>query len=227
MMPNQVPEDAPVFVISVAAQLSGMHPQTLRTYDRLGLVNPDRTPGGGRRYSARDIVLLREIARLSAEGVNLAGIKRIIELTHQTEGLTAQVQALVEKVEASLRRLPAAAGATVAANPGMSMATVNVIEDADDIARDMGDQFVATEHLVVALAKAGETGQWLREAGATPDALVKAFPAIRGGNRRVTSQNPEDNYQALEKYGVDPTDPARSGKLGPVIGPDTESRPAI
>jgi MerR family transcriptional regulator/heat shock protein HspR len=100
MMPNQVPEDAPVFVISVAAQLSGMHPQTLRTYDRLGLVNPDRTPGGGRRYSARDIVLLREIARLSAEGVNLAGIKRIIELTHQTEVLTAQVQALVEELHA-------------------------------------------------------------------------------------------------------------------------------
>jgi ATP-dependent Clp protease ATP-binding subunit ClpB len=165
----------------------------------------------------------------------LEPVHLLAALLVQPDGMTgpllgavgADTAAIQAKVEASLRRLPAAAGATVAANPGMSMATVNVIEDADDIARDMGDQFVATEHLVVALAKAGETGQWLREAGATPDALVKAFPAIRGGNRRVTSQNPEDNYQALEKYGVDLTDAARSGKLDPVIGRDTEIRRVI
>ena len=79
-------EDAPVFVISVAAQLAGMHAQTLRQYDRLGLVSPGRTAGGGRRYSARDIALLREVQRLSQdEGVNLAGIKRIIELEEQVE----------------------------------------------------------------------------------------------------------------------------------------------
>src|SRR4051812_48126367 len=80
-MPPEGDEETPVFVISVAAQLAGMHAQTLRTYDRQGLVSPGRTPGGGRRYSMRDIALLREVQRLSQEdGVNLAGIKRIIEL---------------------------------------------------------------------------------------------------------------------------------------------------
>lgn len=81
-------EDAPVFVISVAAQLAGMHAQTLRQYDRLGLVTPGRAGGGGRRYSARDVALLREVQRLSQdEGVNLAGIKRIIELESQVDAL--------------------------------------------------------------------------------------------------------------------------------------------
>jgi MerR family transcriptional regulator/heat shock protein HspR len=79
-------DDTPVFVISVAAELSGMHPQTLRQYDRLGLVTPGRSGGGGRRYSARDVALLREVQRLSQEeGVNLAGIKRVIELENQVE----------------------------------------------------------------------------------------------------------------------------------------------
>jgi MerR family transcriptional regulator/heat shock protein HspR len=74
-------DDTPVYVISVAAQLSGLHPQTLRTYDRLGLVSPGRTAGRGRRYSMRDIVMLREIQRLSQEeGINLNGIKHILEL---------------------------------------------------------------------------------------------------------------------------------------------------
>ncbi|MFC6880411.1 MULTISPECIES: heat shock protein transcriptional repressor HspR [Actinomadura] len=74
-------DDTPVYVISVAAQLSGLHPQTLRTYDRMGLVCPGRTAGRGRRYSMRDIVMLREIQRLSQEeGINLSGIKHILEL---------------------------------------------------------------------------------------------------------------------------------------------------
>jgi MerR family transcriptional regulator/heat shock protein HspR len=74
-------DDTPVYVISVAAQLSGLHPQTLRAYDRLGLVSPGRTGGGGRRYSLRDVLILREVQRLSQEdGVNLSGIKRILEL---------------------------------------------------------------------------------------------------------------------------------------------------
>ena len=94
------PEDAPVFVISVAAELAGMHPQTLRQYDRLGLVNPGRTPAGGRRYSARDVALLREVQRLSQEeGVNLAGIKRIIELEEQVEALQGQVEALLTELD--------------------------------------------------------------------------------------------------------------------------------
>src|SRR5258707_12776294 len=85
-------EDTPVYVISVAAQLSGMHPQTLRQYDRLGIVCPDRTGGGGRRFSARDVETLREVQRLSQdEGVNLAGIKRIRELEEQVAALSRPV----------------------------------------------------------------------------------------------------------------------------------------
>lgn len=98
--PGDVPEDAPVFVISVAAELAGMHAQTLRQYDRLGLVTPGRTGGGGRRYSARDVALLREVQRLSQdEGVNLAGIKRIIELTNQVAALQQRVAELATEVE--------------------------------------------------------------------------------------------------------------------------------
>ena len=92
-------DDRPVFVISVAAELSGMHPQTLRQYDRLGLVTPGRSGGGGRRYSPRDVELLREVQRLSQEeGVNLAGIKRVIELEHQVEALRARITELAEEL---------------------------------------------------------------------------------------------------------------------------------
>lgn len=100
--------DARVFVISVAAELAGMHAQTLRNYDRLGLVTPHRTTGGGRRYSPRDVALLREVQRLSQdEGVNLAGIKRIIELTNQVEALQHRVNELageIATIRASYRR---------------------------------------------------------------------------------------------------------------------------
>lgn len=93
-------ESARTFMISVAAELAGMHAQTLRTYDRLGLVSPQRTSGGGRRYSQRDVDLLREVQRLSQdEGVNLAGIKRIIELTNQVEALQARLAELSTEVE--------------------------------------------------------------------------------------------------------------------------------
>ncbi|OBH08749.1 MULTISPECIES: heat shock protein transcriptional repressor HspR [unclassified Mycobacterium] len=92
-------DEARTFLISVAAELAGMHAQTLRTYDRLGLVSPRRTPGGGRRYSERDVDLLREVQRLSQdEGVNLAGIKRIIELTNHVEALQARVKELTEEL---------------------------------------------------------------------------------------------------------------------------------
>ena len=88
-------EDAKVYVISVAAELAGMHPQTLRQYDRLGLVTPSRASGRGRRYSLRDIATLREVQRLSQdEGVNLAGIKRILELESELETLKRQVEYL-------------------------------------------------------------------------------------------------------------------------------------
>ena len=98
-----VAPDAPVFVISVAAQLAGMHPQTLRQYDRLGLVSPSRAVGRGRRYSPRDVVLLREVQRLSQEeGVNLAGIKRILELEAETDRLRRQVDRLHEDLAEAL-----------------------------------------------------------------------------------------------------------------------------
>jgi len=90
-----VSPDTPLYVISVAAELAGMHPQTLRQYDRLGLVSPGRAPGRGRRYSLRDIATLREVQRLSQEeGINLAGIKRILALEAQVERLSQQVEAL-------------------------------------------------------------------------------------------------------------------------------------
>ena len=95
-----IQDDAPVFVISVAAELAGMHPQTLRQYDRLGLVTPGRSVGGGRRYSARDVELLREVQRLSQEdGVNLAGIKRVIELENHVTALQERVAELVVELE--------------------------------------------------------------------------------------------------------------------------------
>jgi MerR family transcriptional regulator/heat shock protein HspR len=89
-----VDENSPLFAIAVAAELSGMHPQTLRQYDRLGMVSPRRTPGQSRRYTMRDVVQLREIARLSAEGLNLAGIRRILDLENQVSTLTARVREL-------------------------------------------------------------------------------------------------------------------------------------
>ncbi len=95
--------DAPLFVISVAAQLAGMHAQTLRSYDREGLVSPGRTTGGGRRYSQRDIELLREVQRLSQdEGVNRAGIRRIIELEALVDVLREQLDEATTEI-ASLR----------------------------------------------------------------------------------------------------------------------------
>lgn len=97
--------EARTFLISVAAELAGMHAQTLRTYDRLGLVTPQRSAGGGRRYSERDVELLREVQRLSQdEGVNLAGIKRIIELTNQVEALQSRIRELVDELSRSTPR---------------------------------------------------------------------------------------------------------------------------
>ena len=92
-------DETPVFVISVAAQLAGMHAQTLRQYDRIGLVSPSRTQGGGRRYSGRDVSLLREVQRLSQEGVSLAGIQRILDLEDQVEALQSRVAELVAELD--------------------------------------------------------------------------------------------------------------------------------
>ena len=93
-------ETTPLYVISVAAQLTGLHAQTLRQYDRLGLVSPGRTPGGGRRYSPRDIAMLREVARLSALGLGLEGVRQVLTLENQVAALQMRVRELSAEVEA-------------------------------------------------------------------------------------------------------------------------------
>ncbi len=98
---DRLSDDTPVYVISVAAQLSDMHPQTLRGYDRLGLVSPGRSAGGGRRYSMRDILALREIQRLSKEGVNLSGIKLILDQHRELE----QARRLIAELHAEIAQL--------------------------------------------------------------------------------------------------------------------------
>jgi MerR family transcriptional regulator/heat shock protein HspR len=103
---NQPDDEAALYVISVAAELSGLHPQTLRQYDRLGLVSPDRTVGRNRRYSLRDIASLRTIQRLVGEGINHAGIKRIIELESAMANMAIEVAKLRVEVNALLAENP-------------------------------------------------------------------------------------------------------------------------
>ena len=130
--PFGLSDDTPVYVISVAAQLSGLHPQTLRSYDRLGLVSPGRAAGRGRRYSMRDILLLREVQRLSQEeGVNLSGIKRILELENElTEVrlLAAEMRAEIAQLRAELESTRAVAarlaGLRRATNEGAELVPV-------------------------------------------------------------------------------------------------------
>ena len=97
--------DAAVYVISVAAELSGLHPQTLRSYERMGLIMPGRTGGGGRRYSHRDIELLREIATLTAGGVGIEGVRRILELENRVNALAARNEELLAELDATREAL--------------------------------------------------------------------------------------------------------------------------
>lgn len=113
---RMVRDDEPLYVISVAAEMAGMHPQTLRQYDRLGLVSPRRAGGGGRRYSLRDVESLREVQRLSQqEGVNLVGIKRILELEAEVDTLRTVLAELVaeEQPEPDYRPVPVFGGAAL------------------------------------------------------------------------------------------------------------------
>jgi ATP-dependent Clp protease ATP-binding subunit ClpB len=127
----------------------------------------------------------------------------------------------------TIEQLPSARGASVA-EPSLSRELANAINAAEQIARPLGDEYVSTEHLLAGLTQVGgAVATALREAGTTTDALVAAFPQIRGGNRRVNSAEPEETYQALEKYGVDLTRHARDGKIDPVIGRDSEIRRVI
>ena len=103
---NQIPQDEAVYVISVASQLSGLHPQTLRQYDRLGIVSPNRTVGKNRRYSLLDIVKLRNVQRLVGEGINLAGIARIMQLEEVVANMSLEVAKLRTEVDALLEANP-------------------------------------------------------------------------------------------------------------------------
>lgn len=121
-------EEEAVYVISVAAQLSGLHPQTLRTYERVGLITPGRTGGGGRRYSYRDIERLREIAHLTASGIGIEGVKRILDLENAVTALRSRNAELVAELEATREALrqavaarPAAPRSNLPALPGASV----------------------------------------------------------------------------------------------------------
>jgi MerR family transcriptional regulator/heat shock protein HspR len=115
---GQVPApDAAVYVISVAAELSGLHPQTLRSYERMGLIMPGRTGGGGRRYSHHDIELLREIATLTAGGVGIEGVRRILELEHRVSALRARNAELQADLDAAREALRLAAATTRRTDP--------------------------------------------------------------------------------------------------------------
>jgi MerR family transcriptional regulator/heat shock protein HspR len=102
----ELDENTPLFVISVAAELSGMHPQTLRQYDRMGLVSPTRTQGRSRRYTLQDVAKLREVAKLSAEGVSLEGIRRVLELVNENVSLKSRVRDLERELADQLMSQP-------------------------------------------------------------------------------------------------------------------------
>ena len=105
------PPDAAVYVISVAAELTGLHPQTLRAYERMGLIAPGRTGGGGRRYSHRDLERLREIADLTSAGIGIEGVRRIMDLENQIDALRARNEELMAELDAVRRGLAARAAA--------------------------------------------------------------------------------------------------------------------
>ncbi|ROR72594.1 ATP-dependent chaperone ClpB [Bogoriella caseilytica] len=156
-------------------------------------------------------------ALLNAEGGVASGL---------VEAVGADRLAILERTEAALATLPGASGAAVA-QPQASRATLQVLNDAGNEATSLGDQYISTEHLLLALAAStSSAGEVLRAAGAERDALHAALPRVRG-SAKVTSADPEGTYQALEKYGQDLTAAAREGKLDPVIGRDAEIRRVI
>ena len=149
----------------------------------------------------------------SGEGIAAAVLER----------LGADLAALTSSVESALSALPSAMGQTVQ-SPQLSPSSFRVVQAAQELAAERGDEYVSTEHLLVGLAQQGGPGvsDVLAQAGATPAALVDAISAVRP--RPVTTADPESSFQALEKYGVDLTDLAREGRIDPVIGRDSEIR---
>jgi ATP-dependent Clp protease ATP-binding subunit ClpB len=170
----------------------------------------------------------------AAGNPNVDGLHLLAALIQQDGGTAAPLlravgadpASVLITVRALLAKMPQAAGATVSA-PETSRQLLAALATAGKLAKDMSDDYVSTEHLLVGLATdGGQTATVLREAGADPKQLIDAFEQIRG-HARVTSQDPEGTYQALEKYGIDLTRNAREGKLDPVIGRDTEIRRVI
>ncbi len=175
------------------------------------------------------------VRRAAADGSpQVEPLHLLLALIEQADGNAAQLlraigadPALVAKqAEERLARLPRASGATLSA-PELSRPLLKTIDTARNRAREMGDEYVPTEHLLVGLAAdGGDAKTILASVGATPQALTEAFAQIRG-SARVTSEDPEGTYKALEKYGIDFTQAARDGKLDPVIGRDAEIRRVI
>jgi ATP-dependent Clp protease ATP-binding subunit ClpB len=165
----------------------------------------------------------------------VAPVHLLLALLDQGDGITGPLLSAVgadpktvrTRAEALLAALPKASGASVAA-PGLSRSLMAVMSVAQTKAKEVGDDYVSTEHLLVGLADSGgDVAELLKQQQALPKSLVDAFAKVRGGMRRVTTQDPESTYKALEKYGVDLTDRARRGELDPVIGRDNEIRRVI
>jgi ATP-dependent Clp protease ATP-binding subunit ClpB len=175
------------------------------------------------------------VQRAAADGSpQVEPLHLLAALVEQADGTTAPLlravgadPALIAKQATErLNRLPRARGATLSA-PEMSRPLLTAVATASARAKQLGDEYISTEHLLVGLAAdGGDAKAVLAAAGVTPDALLEAFGQIRG-SARVTSQDPEETYKALEKYSVDLTQMARDGKLDPVIGRDTEIRRVI
>ncbi|GAB3656237.1 ATP-dependent Clp protease ATP-binding subunit [Glycomyces tarimensis] len=157
-------------------------------------------------------------ALLTVDGSTAPGLLQLVGVTPGT---------VSAETERRLDDMPSASGPSVS-EPSMARESLRAINAADKIATDYGDEYVSTEHLLTGLVQAGgDVGTYLADQGATEKKLLGAFPTLRGGDRKISSADPEQGYKALEKYGVDLTENARSGKVDPVIGRDTEIRRVI
>src|SRR5690606_14186994 len=157
-------------------------------------------------------------ALLTVDGSTVPGLLQLLGVTPGT---------VSAETERGLEEMPSPSGPSVS-EPSMAREPLRAINAADKIATDYGDEYVSTEHLLTGLVQAGgEIGDYLAGQGATEKKLISSFPTLRGGDRKISTADPEQGYKALEKYGVDLTETARSGKVDPVIGRDTEIRRVI